>query len=354
MEISAGKLWGLRRLADDRGRFKMTAIDQRPPIINLVKERRGVASAPFGDVVAVKRTLAEALAPLSSAVLIDPDYAYPHLIEGLSPRQGVIHTLEDHAFESTPAGRRSAEIPGWSVARIKRAGGDAVKLLVWYRPDADEAVRRHQEALVRRTGEGCRRYDLPFVLELLLYPLARDAGRPSDPLADPGVRPELVLASVQTFAAPDYGVDLFKLESPLAATAVPDPAARSTPAARATQGQFDRLGEAAGRPWVMLSAGAGKEPFRRVLTFACRAGASGFLAGRAIWWQAFQRFPDLGAVAAELRSDGAPYMAEICALTDREARPWQTHPAYGDGPRLAAAGEAWCRRYPDFESAAAG
>ena len=42
MEISAGKLWGLRRLADDAGRFKMTAIDQRPPIINLVKERRGL------------------------------------------------------------------------------------------------------------------------------------------------------------------------------------------------------------------------------------------------------------------------------------------------------------------------
>lgn len=47
-------------------------------------------------------------------------------------------------------------------------------------------------------------------------------------------------------------------------------------------------------------------------------------------------------------------MAGICALTDQLARPWQAHPAYGDGPRLAAAGAAWCRRYPDFESAAAG
>ena len=64
MEISAGKLWGLRRLADDAGRFKMTAIDQRPPIINLVKERRGSARRRIADVVAVKRALAEALAPL--------------------------------------------------------------------------------------------------------------------------------------------------------------------------------------------------------------------------------------------------------------------------------------------------
>ena len=350
MGISAGKLWGLRRLADDGGRFKMTAINQRPPIINLVKERRGADHAPFEDVVAVKRALARALAPRSSAVLIDPDFAYPHLIDGLSPRQGVIHTLEDHAFENAPEGRRSAEIPDWSVARIKRAGGDAVKLLVWYRPDAAAAVRRHQDALVRRTGEACRRYDLPFVLEMLLYPLASDAGPGGDPLAEPERRAELVLASVRTFAA-DHGVDLFKLESPLAPATVPDPTDPAAPEVRATQARFDRLGEAAGRPWVMLSAGAGKEPFRRVLTYAYRAGASGFLAGRAIWWQAFQRFPDLAAMAAELQSDGVPYMIAICALTDELARPWHRHPVYGGGPRLAGVGAPWCRHYPDFDGA---
>jgi tagatose 1,6-diphosphate aldolase len=29
--LSAGKLRGLRRMADANGRFKMTAVDQRPP-----------------------------------------------------------------------------------------------------------------------------------------------------------------------------------------------------------------------------------------------------------------------------------------------------------------------------------
>jgi tagatose 1,6-diphosphate aldolase len=347
MEISAGKLWGLRRLADDAGRFKMTAIDQRPPIINLVKERRGLDHAPFADVVAVKRALALALAPRSSAVLLDPDYAYAELIDAISPRQGVIHTLESHAVDDTPAGRRTAAIPDWSVAKIKRAGGDAVKLLVWYRPDADAAVCRHQEDLVRWVGAACRRYDLPFVLEMLLYPLAGDAGR-ADPLADPAVRPELVLQTVRIFAAPEYAVDLFKLESPLAAATLPAPDA---PAARDTQAWFDRMAEAAGRPWVMLSAGAGKEAFRRVLTYAYRAGASGFLAGRAIWWPAFQRFPDLAAMAGELESDGVPYMRELCTLTDQLARPWSAHPAFGDGPRLAGAGEAFRRQYLNFDSA---
>lgn len=346
MEISAGKLWGLRRLADDAGRFKMLAIDQRPPIIDLVKARRGTDEAPHADVVAVKRALARALAPHASAVLLDPVYAYPEVIGEISPRLGVIHTLEHHLFDETAAGRRTVEIPDWTVGKIKRAGGDAVKALVWYRPDADPAVCRHQEDFVRWVGEACRRYDLPFVLELLVYPLAREA----DSSVRDEVRAELVLASVRTFAAAEFAVDLFKLESPAPAAALPDPADPSAPPVRAAQARFDQLAEAAGRPWVVLSAGAGKAAFAQVLTYACRAGASGFLAGRAIWWQAFQRFPDLAAMAAELDRDAVPYLERLSALTDRLARPWHAHPVYGEGPRLAQAGEAWRLHYPEFES----
>jgi tagatose 1,6-diphosphate aldolase len=342
MEISAGKLWGLRRLADDAGRFKMTAMDQRPPIINLVKERRGLSEAPYADVVAVKRALAKALTAHSSAVLLDPDYAYSQVIDRVSPRQGVLHTLEDHAFDETPDGRRSAAIRGWSVSKIKRAGGDAVKLLIWYRPDAAPAVCQNQRDLARWVGEACQRYDLPFVLEMLLYPLA------SREVPQGDRRAALVLESVRTFAAPEYGVDLLKLESPVAAAELPDPANPADPAVRATQRWYDQMGELAGRPWVMLSAGAGKDAFHRVLTYGYRAGASGFLAGRAIWWRAFERFPDLAGMAAALESDAVPYMREICALTDELARPWHLLPAYGEGPRLAAAGEGWRRGYPDF------
>lgn len=347
MELSAGKFWGLRRLADQNGVFKMTAIDQRPPIMNLVKERRGLDVAPHADVAAVKRALASALGPHSSALLIDPDYAYSAVIDRISPAKGVLHTLEDYAFEPTPGGRRTGEIPSWSVAKIRRAGGDAVKLLVWYRPDADPEVCRHQQALVKRAGAACRRHDLPFVLEMLFYPWA-DNQAPGESAER---RADLVLETVRTFAAPDYGVDLFKLESPIPAADVPDPTDDTDPAVQAMQRWYDQMGEISARPWVVLSAGASKEAFKRVLTYAYRAGASGFLAGRAIWWRAFQRFPDLDAMAAELRSDSVPYMREICALTDQMARPWPSHPVYGDGPQLAHAGEGWPDRYSDFDGA---
>src|SRR5690606_40537429 len=58
-------------------------------------------------------------------------------------------------------------IDNWSVEKIRRIGGDAVKVLAWYRPDASEDVIAHQQAFVRAVGAECRRYDIPYVLELL-------------------------------------------------------------------------------------------------------------------------------------------------------------------------------------------
>ena len=37
MNLSAGKLLGLRRLADESGLFKIVAVDQRPPFQNEIK-----------------------------------------------------------------------------------------------------------------------------------------------------------------------------------------------------------------------------------------------------------------------------------------------------------------------------
>ena len=39
--MQPGKLWGMRRLADAGGRFKMLAVDQRPPIKNLIMDKLG-------------------------------------------------------------------------------------------------------------------------------------------------------------------------------------------------------------------------------------------------------------------------------------------------------------------------
>ncbi|MCP5371261.1 MAG: tagatose 1,6-diphosphate aldolase [Hyphomicrobiales bacterium] len=341
MQLSAGKLWSLRRLADPGGRFKMTAVDQRPPFFKLIRDKRATDQVDYADVVALKVALARTLAPLSSAMLLDPVWAYPNAIDDVRPSQGLILTLEDHAFDEDAGGRRSRPIGDWSVEKIKRLGADGVKVLIWYRPDADPAVCAHQEAFVEAVGRACAAHDLCFVLELLVYPFAGAAG--PDAVDDPAARPGLVVESLRRFTDPRFGVDLFKLESPVAADLVPDP--DRGPGAADCQAWFDRMGALTTRPWVMLSAGADMEAFRRILVYAYRAGASGYLCGRAIWWRAAQNFPDMAALERALTDEGIAYMREINALTDDLAAPWTDHGAFAGGALLADAGPDFVHAY---------
>lgn len=339
--ISAGKFWGMRRLADADGLFRMVALDQRPPIMGLIKEKLGRDEAPDDQVSAVKRLIAEVMAPYASALLMDPIWAYPSVIDAASPRQGLILTLEDHRFEETRGGRKTSSIADWSVAKIKRLGGDGVKVLAYYRADAAPEIVAHQQAYVREVGEACRVHDIPFVLELIVYPLA-SAAPGSDDTEDAAKRPELVVESVRAFAGPEYGVDIFKLESPIPAVDVPEP---SSAAAGGVQRLFNAMGEAAGRPWVMLSLGATKPAFERVLHYAFHAGASGFLAGRAIWLDAAQAYPDLERMRQKLAADGVAYLKRITNHARAEAQPWFRHPRFADGPTLEGAGLDFPSRY---------
>ncbi|MEM1314837.1 MAG: tagatose 1,6-diphosphate aldolase [Pseudomonadota bacterium] len=342
MTLTPGKLWGMRRLADDAGRFKMTAVDQRPPIKGPIARHLGVDEAPWQEVARFKALLVETLQDRSSALLLDPHYAIPRAFDLLSPRKGLVVTLEDSRFQETPGGRLSAEIDDWSVAKIRRMGGDAVKVLAWYRPDASAEIRTAQQDFAKRVGEACARHDIPYLFELLVYPLAGEAGT-VDYVEQPGKRADHVLASVEEFAKPDYGVDIFKLESPMAATDVPERAGSGE-----AQALFDEMGRLAGRPWVMLSAGAGKAAFRNVLAHACAAGASGFLAGRAIWLDAFQRYPDWDAMRAGLEGEGEAYMDDLNALTDAGATPWHAHPCWGEsGARFAPADASFRHGYAE-------
>jgi tagatose 1,6-diphosphate aldolase len=321
-DVSPGKTWGLRRLADDAGRFKMLAVDQRPPIKDLVAAARAGRAATYEDVVVIKRVLVETLAPHASAVLLDPHFAYPAAIDAVSPRSGVLLTLEDSVFEETERGRLSHRIDSWSVDKIRRIGADAVKVLAWYRPDAERKVIEHQKEFVARIGEECRVFDIPFLFELLVYSFPSERGHSGDYVEQIGKRAEHVIESVETFADPVYGIDVFKLESPVPASAVPDPDGADRSEVERTQRLFDALAAASPVPWVVLSAGATKEAFTRVLRYAYRAGASGFLAGRAIWWDELEAFPDVEACRTALGDSSVSYMASIGRLTDDHAVPY--------------------------------
>ena len=312
MTISIGKWRGLQRISDGAGHYMMLAADQRPPIKNPIARHFPDGIAPYTEVARFKRMLVDVLQAHASAVLLDPYYCLSSALLDLRADKGLIVTLEDSVFQETPGGRLSSVIPDWSVEKIKAMGADAVKVLAWYRPDAAAQVLDHQQRFVRQIGDACRQFDIPFLLELLVYPMEGEdeAGKGYEEMS--GKKAEQVIDSVREFADPKYGVDIFKLECPLSSSAFP---AVGAPGSAQAHDLFKELDRLVARPWVMLSAGAGAGDFRNVLEHACRAGASGFLAGRAIWQEAFSAYPDWDRIEAGLRSDSLRVLQDLAQLT---------------------------------------
>jgi tagatose 1,6-diphosphate aldolase len=324
-----GKNRGLARLADADGHFRMVALDQRPPMFEAIAQAKGITKdqVAYGDVTSAKRLLVEALAPHCSSMLFDPNFAVPAAIDLLPARCGLIVTLEEHRVEETKDGRKSRAIDNWSVDKIRAMGGDAVKVLAWYRPDAEAGINAHQKAFVRDIGDQCARNDIPYVLELLVYPFLGSANHTADYVESPGKLPSLVIDSVLEFAKPEYGVDLLKLESPLAANSLPP--RDGSAAAMAAQREFEAIGDICREheiPWVLLSGGAAPDKFERVLDYAYAAGAGGFLAGRTIWLNAVRtHFPDLNAVSEALQREGVGVLDSLSRLTKTKANSWSAH-----------------------------
>ena len=155
-----GKLVHIKKLCNDQSHLQMLAIDQIPPIFNLIKEKK--KRYTYKDVVDFKKNISLNLSQHSTAILMDPIYSVPNLIPS-SKSKGLIITLEDHDFIERGKGRYSKNIKNWTVEKIKRIGGDAVKVLAWYRPDADQNSIKHQKKYIETIGKQCEKYDIPFL-----------------------------------------------------------------------------------------------------------------------------------------------------------------------------------------------
>jgi tagatose 1,6-diphosphate aldolase len=334
VKLSPGKWQRLRSLTDEQGRFKMLAIDQRDSLRRALaratgQEPREVTAA---DLTKAKALVTKALAPYATAVLTDPVYGYPPSIEHLPPRVGLLLAYEETGFEAAgPArkGRKSQLIEGWSVEQAQRAGADAVKLLIYYHPDASEEVCKHQQELVQRVGEECERADIPFLLEVVSYPLEEDS---SDTPGFARKKPDLVIRSAAEFSQPPYRVDILKLEFPADlkwtkefSSGAFDSKERQAVYSLGEVRVFCRqLDEAAAMPWVILSAGVDIEEFFVQVDLATEVGSSGFLCGRAIWKDAIGLYTDEAKMEHWLTTQGVHNFLRANAFAHR-ALPWFGH-----------------------------
>jgi tagatose 1,6-diphosphate aldolase len=333
MALTVGKIRGLQQIANERGIFTMTAMDQRGSLAELM--RPGAAHAvSYAALKQVKLELAAVFSPHASAVLLDPVYgAAEVIVDGsLSGKTGLLVAWEESGYTSDGSGRLTRVQPGWSVAKIKRMGASAVKLLVYYHPD-EERSAAHQQAIVREVVSDCAVYDIPAVVEAVAYGIG---GVKSGTAAFAAQKPQIVIRTAQQLCP--LGFDVFKAEFPADLQFERD---------EGKMAEWCRqLDAACPIPWVILSAGVDITLFRKQVEIACKNGASGFLAGRAIWKEGV-RISDAQERRRWLETTGVANLQSCIDLAETYATPW-TKKVRGSLAESADVTAGWLERYATF------
>ena len=302
-----GKIRGLQRVISEAGFFEICALDHLSDFAELLAA--DPASVTFADVVAAKDALVRALSPSVSAFLLDARYGLHAVATGALPgTTGLMASIEDEDYAFPEGPRRTRYREGWSLRQIKLAGTDVAKLLWWYRPDGDPGTAEHQRYVLRSLVDGCAELSLPLVVEPIWYPLPGE-----DPAAASwkAARVDGIVASAVEASA--LGVDLLKVEFP---GYLDGQQGRDNAAAACKE-----LDSGVAVPWVILSAGVGYEEFKAQVEVACRAGASGYLAGRSVWRDATSTH-DPAARAAAVAGARAR-LDELNAITRANGRPYR-------------------------------
>jgi sulfofructosephosphate aldolase len=288
--MSLVEISSLRHLARASGAFAMLAIDQRESMRAMFAEKQ---SGPVSDqqLVDFKLAALRALTPFASAVLIDKPFAWDRAIADKVVAPGcALIAAADRFLSGQDELIADVEIDETVIpAVVREDGAFAMKLLVIWRPDEPPEKR---VALVDRFIDRCRKANLLSVIE----PVSRRR-RDKKPV---DLNEGIVAAAVELGAR---GADLYKAEVPYHG------AASEAEVRRACA----KLSAAIRSPWVVLSSGVAPDHFPTAVEWSCREGASGFLAGRAVWRGVIGQ----ADVEKALAGDAATRLKRLGDLVDR-------------------------------------
>ncbi|MFT3877689.1 MAG: aldolase [Propioniciclava sp.] len=244
------------------GGFAMLAVDQREALRVMMSDARGGAVVTDDQVIDFKLDAARTLTPYASAVLIDRQFAFDQAVEAGVVAEGCgLISSGDHFIPAHGELVGEVEIDRQvDPAHVKASGAVAMKLLVLHRIDQPAGPRI---AMVREFVEICDAHGLISIIE----PVCR---KPLDASLD-WDREQAIVDAARELG--DLGADLYKGEMPLYG--------------RGPEAEMRRrcaeINEAVASPWVILSSGVAEADFPTAVAVACSEGASGFLAGRAVW-----------------------------------------------------------------------
>ena len=272
----------LDAIARPSGTFAMVAMDQRESLRTMLREHGH--EADDDRVARFKAAVARELAPHASGFLIEGDHlrtVAPHVPHGLILAVDVLEQEEGAAVEDTSLDEDVHPADGVV----------ALKLLVIWRDDARRAERID---LSRRFVDLAGRHGLLSVLE----PVVRV---PDEEREDAIVEAAREIGAV----APS----LYKCQVPLYGRGDAEEITRHA----------QSIDAVLRCPWVVLSQGVDPEDFPAAVQASCRGGASGFLAGRALWTST------LGAddPTEILRERSVPRLRALGEIVDAHGRPWR-------------------------------
>ena len=286
----------LDTIARPTGGLAMVAMDQRESLRHMF-DLAG-AGRPADRVLELfKRDVAAELGGLASGFLVDRDFGGLGILnDGLLPA-GCGFILAVDALTQEPGGAvEETRLDEAALAAVGRRV-DAIKLLLIWRRDG---LRDDRVGLAERFITAARELGVLSVLEPVVRATPRE-------IADGSWDREAAIRE----AARELSVirpSLYKVQVPLAG-----------------EGEGEEQGNASERlasditgPWVVLSQGVEQDRFAGAVDAACRAGASGFLAGRALWSDVVG-MPD---VPRALRERALPRLERLIEIVDRHARPW--------------------------------
>ncbi len=333
MKLTPGKLAGLQRVSDKRGVIAAAAMDQRGSLQkSLAKEKGGeITDAMMEE---FKSLVTEVLTPHASAILLDPEWGLP-ASKCRAKNAGLLLAYEKTGYDKTGPGRLGDLLDHWSARRLKEAGADCVKILLYYTPYDPKDVNDKKHAWVERIGDECRANDIPFFLEFVGY----EEGADEKALDYAKKKPHIVTESMREFTKDRYGVDVLKVEVPVNMKFVEGTKSFAGQKAYTKQEAIDLFHKAASvttKPFIYLSAGVSNREFSETLELAGETGVkfNGVLCGRATWKEGIPVYAKQGAVAFRqwLETDG---LKNIKNVNDKLKTATSWFPLYDVEPVLA-------------------
>jgi tagatose 1,6-diphosphate aldolase len=322
VKFTPGKLAGMKAVSDGRGVIAAAAMDQRGSLQKALAKEKG-GEIGDRDMEEFKSLVTEVLTPHASAILLDPEWGLPASARR-AKTAGLLMAYEKTGYDKTGAGRLPDLLDNWSVRRLKEAGTDCIKILLYYTPFDPKQINDQKHAWVERIGDECRANDIPFFLEFVGY----EEGIDEKGLEFAKKKPEIVTGSMAEFTKDRYGVDVMKVEVPINMKYVEGTkafAGQKGYTQKEAMDHFRRSADVATRPFIYLSAGVSNDEFTESLELAAAAGTrfSGVLCGRATWKDGIAVYGKNGpdAFRTWLQNQGVKNIENVNAHL-KPAHPW--------------------------------